>query len=117
MLKAKKIRNVSDKAIISDGGEVILSCSNSDCKQPLVRLWITRPDARYTWKVKATCPYCDGESETEEVCGMFHQAPYSYDFNEETLEDEGELYINGMREEDNVVVLIIKRHENGRKED
>lgn len=39
-----------------DGGHNILTCSA--CNAALMDVWVTGPNVKLAWKVRATCPYC-----------------------------------------------------------
>lgn len=108
MLKASQVANVSSKAEIRDGGDIVLNCKN--CESPLLILWVTRPEAKYDWVVKANCPYCGEGTEQYNVHGMFHQAPFHIVTDEETMENEADLYIETFVENDGVIEFLLKRH-------
>lgn len=108
MLKASKITNVSNKTSIRDGGNIVMACKV--CESPLLVLWITRPEAKFDWVIKANCPYCGNETEKQEIHGMFHYGPYCVVTDEETQDNEGDLFIETFVENNGVVDVLMKRH-------
>jgi|SRR6185312_13670527 len=55
---------------ISDGGHVILECSNCGC--PLVDFFITGPQNKVETIAKCNCPYCGDSSFEKIIKGTFH---------------------------------------------
>lgn len=53
-----------------DGGHQYLCCSN--CDAALVDVWVTNPEEKSSWKMKAKCPFCNDYSYPKEVKGRFH---------------------------------------------
>lgn len=93
---------------IIDGGDITLSCK--DCDSKLLVLWITRPNAEFDWKIKANCPFCSGETNEQDVHGMFHYAPYFKITNEEDMESESKLYIETFTENNGVIEVLLRKH-------
>jgi hypothetical protein len=52
-----------------DGGHTILECSN--CRIPLVDVFVIQPDQDFDWKCKAKCCYCGDMSFEKNVHGLF----------------------------------------------
>lgn len=109
MYTGNKNSSVAEK-VVSDGGQYVLKCLN--CEAPLLIVWVTRPKAnKYQWNVKCNCPYCQHESEEKTFYGLFHYGPYYDVTNEETMENESDLYIEGFTNTEEGVVVQLKRHE------
>lgn len=62
------------KCGLKDGGKYQLYCKY--CPNLLMEIWVVRPDfklpdgSQYSFKYKATCPFCTGESEIKEIKGQ-----------------------------------------------
>lgn len=72
---------------LSDGGHNLIKCSN--CEAILMDVWVTRPHEPHTYKLRATCPWCNDKSFVVKVKGGFHQGGYGTqvgDDVEETVE-------------------------------
>tara|TARA_Y100000310_G_scaffold303187_1_gene341287 strand:- start:486 stop:836 length:351 start_codon:yes stop_codon:yes gene_type:complete len=55
---------------VEDGKHVLLSCSN--CKMDLIDIWITTPEAKIKFKMRAGCAFCGDTSFSQVIEGGFH---------------------------------------------
>lgn len=55
--------------VFSNEAHHILECSA--CGEPLVDVWVTKPESKHVWKVKAECPHCGDHSYVTEIHGDF----------------------------------------------
>lgn len=60
---------IPDKIGLFDGGKIYLNCSA--CQAPLCIVWQTKPDEKFTTKVRAKCCHCGDSSFTETIKGFF----------------------------------------------
>jgi hypothetical protein len=109
--KLKRVREeeVPDRAPagLSDGGHVILACSN--CRAGLVDIWITRPDQPFEWKVRANCPFCGDKSFVEVVKGGFHYGGYGVVKDDDPDEDIPSTVVDHFDIEGDQFVFTLKK--------
>jgi hypothetical protein len=86
VLQSKDKPEIERKGL-SDGGHVIIRCSN--CKKPLVDIWRTRPNEKdprtgkpFEWKFIAGCCYCGDKSYIHTILGGFHIGGYGINTND-----------------------------------
>ena len=65
-----------EDSFLTDGEHIILECSN--CKAPLVDIWVTQPDLILKSKLRAECAHCGDKSFEKEVSGGFHLGSTDY---------------------------------------
>lgn len=88
-LVASQVRSKTDEELegLSDGKHNYLSCSN--CRAILMDVWVTRPHEQFTFKLRASCPWCGDRSFITKIQGGFHMGGYGQqqgDDVEETVE-------------------------------
>lgn len=111
-LKATIKETEKEKAGLTDGGTVIISCSN--CGEKLVRVLITRPNESIggkvvEWKVRATCCYCKGKSKVETIKGGFHYAGWGEENKQDAEMDYPKTVVDFIEPVDDVLMFNTKR--------
>lgn len=108
---------VTEKKIIGlkDGGRVTLSCSA--CRNPLMTIWITRPDEKIDgkiveWKVVAKCCYCKDSSYERVIKGGFHHSGFGLVNKHDSEMDTPVTVVEDIILEDDKVIFKIKKVEN-----
>ncbi len=73
---SNQVSSKSDEELegLSDGAHNLLSCSN--CNAILMDIWVTRPHETDTYKVRASCPWCNDRSFIMKITGGFHMGGY-----------------------------------------
>lgn len=60
---------LSDDDLVYDGGEYVVACSN--CRQPLLKVVVSRPKNKLETQLKALCPYCGDGSFKKRILGVY----------------------------------------------
>lgn len=60
---------------IKDMGDSTIKCS--DCNKPLMHYRVFAPEANIAHKIQANCPFCNGNSFTVAIKGLFRYGPIS----------------------------------------
>lgn len=61
---------------LKDGGKHVIECSN--CGAPLAEVWVTQPELRYRWKLRAKCCHCGDASFIVKINGGFDLGSTDY---------------------------------------
>jgi hypothetical protein len=57
---------------LTDGPKIYLTCAN--CRARLLEIWVVSPQEDSSFKVRATCPFCNDKSYIQEIKGGFRHS-------------------------------------------